>query len=439
MYGQIIRFAGPVIISQLGHVVMGMVDLYFLGQLNATYLAAGILATQIHFVALVFCMGFSYVLTPWIQKYKLQNNGLWKIQTQFAVFTGLFFSVLMLLITPLGVLVFSYLQQPQDVIILAKPFLWTLQWSLFPLILFFSCKQAAEAQGNTTTALWISLLGNSINLIINPLLIFGVLSIEGFGYMGSAYATLASRLIMAVAFIIVLKPFQKSTTVAKTSLFSFQTVKDYLIPGWYTAWQITFELTAFTAAGLMCGALGKTILDAHGLVLSWASCSFMCAQGISAAGTYYVSGFVAKKDILQLQAFIRKQILLVLFIMIGFAVLFISLKSYVPFLFTNDAAVAKQAAALMVIAAAFQCFDGMQVTLSGILRGLLDTQWPARLTFIGYWTISIPLSYYFGFILNYNAMGIWIGLLFGLCFMALSLFFRLRIQLNKLKDKAILN
>jgi MATE family multidrug resistance protein len=433
MYGQILGFAWPVIISQLGHVVMGMVDLYFLGQLNSTYLAAGILATQIHFVALVFCMGFSYALTPWIQKYKLQNNVLWKIQTQFAITTGLFFSVLMLIITPLGIFVFSNLQQPQEVIILAKPFLWTLQWSLFPLIIFFSCKQAAEAHGNTTTALWISFLGNGINMLINPVLIFGFLNINGIGYMGSAYATLASRLIMALAFIIALKPFHRHATVTITSLFSFQTVKDYLIPGWYTAWQITFELTAFTAAGLMCGALGKTILDAHGLVLSWASCSFMCAQGISAAGTYYVSGYVAKKEYQQLRVFIRKQILLVLCIMGGFAVLFISLKSYVPFFFTSDAAVAKQAAALMVIAAAFQCFDGLQVTLSGILRGLHDTRWPALLTFIGYWSISIPASYYFGFILKYNALGIWLGLLIGLSFMALSLYFRLRIHINKLK------
>lgn len=432
MYGQILRFAWPVIISQLGHVIMGMVDLYFLGQLNSTYLAAGILATQIHLIALVFCMGFSYALTPWIQKYKLQHEGLWTIQTRVAVLTGMCFATLMLLLTPMGIWAFTYLHQSADVIVLATPFLWILQWSLFPLIIFFSCKQAAEALGNTTSALWISLLGNGLNILINPVLIFGCCSLEAQGYIGSAYATLFSRCVMAIAFLILLKPFKKITLPVKIDLKQIHVFKDYIVQGWFTAWQITFELTAFTAAGLMCGAIGKTVLDAHGLVLSWASCSFMCAQGISAAGTYFVSGFLANKKIKPLQVFIRRQLLLVFIIMSVFAIMFISLRSFLPVLFTNDIAVAKQAAVLMIIAAAFQYFDGMQVTLSGILRGMHDTQWPAILTFIGYWLISIPLSYILGFKCNYHATGIWLGLLTGLAFMAMSLYMRMLYKLKQL-------
>ena len=212
---------------------------------------------------------------------------------------------------------FAFFQQPPEVIQAAIPFLWILQWSLLPLSLFFSCKQAAEAFEKTKYALWISLLGNGINALANPVMIFGTSFIPAFGYQGSAYATLGSRLIMGIAFMLILKPNwpQLIKTLQTSEFLKFKALyRCFLVPGWHTAWQVTFELTAFTAAGLMCGFLGKTALDAHGLVLSWASFSFMVAQGISTAGVVYVSGYLAQKKWKTMALYIKFQSRWVLFI-----------------------------------------------------------------------------------------------------------------------------
>ena len=429
MLKSIFKFSGPVILSQLGYVVMGMVDLFFLGKINSTVLAAGILATQVHLMSLVFCMGFGYALTPWIQQFRYSHPALWNFQTLVAAFTGLLIAGFFIALTPLIIACFAFFQQPPEVIQAAIPFLWILQWSLLPLSLFFSCKQAAEAFEKTKYALWISLLGNGINALANPVMIFGTSFIPAFGYQGSAYATLGSRLIMGIAFMLILKPSwpQLIKTFQTSEFLKFKALyRCFLVPGWHTAWQVTFELTAFTAAGLMCGFLGKTALDAHGLVLSWASFSFMVAQGISTAGVVYVSGYLAQKKWKTMALYIKFQSRWVLFIMLGFALLFIALRWTLPRLFSSDQDIVLLASQLMWVLAAFQCFDGLQVNLSAYLRGLQDTRWPMVLTFVGYWLISIPLSYVFGFVLHGKALGIWLGLLSGLAFMAAAFWFRLR-------------
>ena len=102
MLKSIFKFSGPVILSQLGYVVMGMVDLFFLGKINSTVLAAGILATQVHLMSLVFCMGFGYALTPWIQQFRYSHPALWNFQTLVAAFTGLLIAGFFIALTPSG-------------------------------------------------------------------------------------------------------------------------------------------------------------------------------------------------------------------------------------------------------------------------------------------------------------------------------------------------
>jgi MATE family multidrug resistance protein len=79
---------------------------------------------------------------------------------------------------------------------------------------------------------------------------------------------------------------------------------------------------------------------------------------------------------------------------------------------------------LLLIAAIFQISDGIQVVVLGALRGLQDVKIPMYITFVAYWVIGFPISYYLGKYTELKAVGIWMGLLAGLTAAAIFLYIR---------------
>jgi MATE family multidrug resistance protein len=118
--------------------------------------------------------------------------------------------------------------------------------------------------------------------------------------------------------------------------------------------------------------------------------------------------------------------------MFGFSIAFLLLKNYLPYMFTDNVEVVAIASQLLIIAALFQISDGFQVIFLGALRGLQDLKIPSYLTFIAYWIIGFPVSYILGILLNFGAVGIWIGLLAGLSSSAIMLFIRFNYLSKKL-------
>ncbi len=432
---QTINLAWPIVITQVGHIVTGMVDNIFLGRIGPTEQAAGILSNNLYVLLLVFGIGVSYALTPLVTAAH-EKNDLLKKATLFknSLLLNLFIAIFCFLVLYLSSGSLKHMQQPTEVITLAIPFYNVLIFSIIPVSIFFTCKQYCEGLSYTRTALVISVIGNLINCFLNYFLIYGKFGFPELGYMGAAWATFIARIFMGVLFLIVV--FKSSATREMALVFKQAKIqwKEFLAlakTGINYGLQFTFEVAAFVIAGLMAGSFGKEQIDAHGISLSLAAITYMFASGISSAVTIRVGIFKAKNDWQNIKDAGLSSIKLVLFVMAFFGILFLLMRNILPLAFTNDVEILELSSKLLIVAAMFQLFDGLQVTVIGILRGLEDSLIPTVITLIGYWLIALPLAYYLAFNLKLEVIGIWIALLISLALVAMSVYWRFSFLVKK--------
>lgn len=425
----------PLIISQVGHIVTGIVDNIFLGHIGKTEQAAGILANYIFILLLVFSIGISYALTPLVTQAHINNDdklkaGLLKngIVLNFSISIVLF-----------GILYFAspllyYMQQPMDVVDLSIPFFNVLILSIIPCSLFFVGKQYSEGLNNTVIAMVISIAGNLLNILLNYLLINGKWGLPELGYMGSCWATFIARCFMGIGFLILffkMSPYKEVTKLFKEVNINTKQLYDLFKIGIGSALQFTFEVAAFAFCGLMTGWFGKEQIDAHGIAMGIAAFTYMFGSGISGAATIRVGKFRAQNDWGNMRLAANSALLSALSITLFFAFVFLISNSVLPLAFSNDKQILALASQLLVIAGFFQLFDGIQVTALGILRGLEDVKIPTLITLVGYWVICLPLAYYLGSMLNYQAKGIWCAILISLSFVAICLYWRINWLIRK--------
>lgn len=429
----------PLVLTQIGHIVTGMVDNIFLGKLGKTEQAAGILSNNLYIILLVFSIGMSYVLTPAITDAHINQNEKEKASLfKNSLFINMIVAVLLFIILFFSSPLLAYMQQPEDVVALAIPFFDVLIFSIIPVALFFVCKQYTEGLSNTKAAMYISVIGNLLNIILNYLLIYGYAGLPEMGYMGSCWATFIARVFMGVGFLVfvfhhkTVNSFAKYYKEAKLNAQHFWPLfKD----GLASALQFTFEVAAFAIAGLMAGVFGKEQIDAHGIALSLAAFTYMFASGIGSATTIRVGNYYSLNNLENVKLAIKTSYQSVIVTMSCMALIFICFNTFLPTIFSNDQEIILIASKLLLFAAFFQLFDGTQVVAIGALRGLEDYKFPTYVAFIGYWVIALPLCYVFAFVFDYKVYGVWLALSIGLGFVSISLFFRIRALL---KVKSIL-
>jgi MATE family multidrug resistance protein len=220
-----------------------------------------------------------------------------------------------------------------------------------------------------------------------------------------------------------------------------ETIRKIVSLGIPSALQMLFEVVLFTAGIWLCGNIGKTSQAANQIALSLASMTFMFAMGLSVVSMIRVSNQKGLQDYKNLVVVARSIFLLAILIEIVFALLFILLHQIVPPLFLDmsdttqlldNQEVVTIAAKLLLVAAVFQISDGIQVVVLGALRGLQDVKIPMYITFVAYWVIGFPISYYLGEYTELKAVGVWIGLLAGLTAAAVFLFIRFHYLTKKL-------
>lgn len=434
-FEETIVLAWPLVLTQVGQIITGMVDNIFLGQIGATEQAAGILSNNLYVLLLVFIIGVSYAATPLVTAAQQQQD-LNKKASLFknSLFLNFSVAVICFLVLFFSSDLLAYMKQPPEVVQLAVPFFNVIIFSMIPVSLYFTCKQYCEGLGNTRMALWIGLIGNLLNIILNYAFIYGKWAMPEMGYMGSAWASFWARLFMGLSFLILIfrSAFTKEIgSVYKSVKLNISDLRNLWRIGFNSALQFTFEVAAFVIAGLMAGSFGKEQIDAHGIALSLAAFTYMFGSGIASAATIRVGVFNAQGNWLEIRRATNAAIKLVMLIMGSAGILFALFNQYLPLAFSQETQIVSLAAELLLIAAMFQLFDGLQVTLIGALRGLEDVRVSTAVTLVGYWIIALPLAYFLAFSCQMETFGIWIGLLASLVFVALGLYWRFRYLVQK--------
>jgi MATE family multidrug resistance protein len=421
----------------LGHTLIGIVDNFMVGNLGSTELAAVSLGNSFIFIGMSLGIGFSTAITPLIAEADAEKDDK-KIRTTFhhglllCVFLGIAIFALIVLSKP----IMNLMNQPEAVVKMAAPYIDWVAFSLIPVIIFQGYKQFADGLSQTKYSMYAIYLANVVHIFFNYVLIYGVWGFPKLGILGAALGTVISRIMMVVFMHFILR---KNTAFKRYfKNFTFKEIRKSILKkiinlGLPSAMQMLFEVTLFTAAIWLSGSLGKNSQAANQIALTMASTTFMFAMGFSVAAMIRLSFLKGSKDFKNLIITARSIFLLTIIFEVAFGLIFVVFHNYLPHLFLNmtDSAqtidnqeIISIASKLLLVAAVFQISDGIQVVVLGALRGLQDVKVPMYITFIAYWVIGFPISYYLGKHTDLGATGIWIGLLAGLSSAALFLYIR---------------
>jgi MATE family multidrug resistance protein len=413
-----LELAYPVIIGQLGFIMMGVVDSLMVGKLGSTFLAAASLGNSLTFIIFIVGIGISMAVTPLVAisvgARKFEECGIYFRQS---LLVNLIIGFLMMLVVYFLADFITIFGQKKDVVPLAISYTKILSFGAIPLMIFQTYRQFIEGLSIMRPAMIVVIAANLINALVNWLLIFGKLGFPELQLDGAGWATFSSRVFMWLAlmiFVMNVKYFKQYDVSFHFKNINFPVIKRILSIGLPSGFQYFFEVGAFSFAVIMVGWLGSKQLAAHQIAINLASISFMAALGISAAGSIRVGNEVGRKDISETRKAGFTAIFLGASMMFCAGIIFIIFRNLLPTFYINEKDVIEIASTLIVIAALFQLSDGTQAVGIGILRGLTDVKIPTAITFIAYWIVGLPVGYLFGFILGYGVQGVWIGLLFGL-------------------------
>lgn len=339
------------------------------------------------------------------------------------------------------------MHQPIEVVEMAYPYIDWVAFSLIPVIIYQGYKQFADGLSKTKYSMYAIFMANVVHIFFNYVLIYGIWIFPKLGILGAALGTVISRIMMVVFMHYILKYDKNIKKYFKD--FSLKEIKKSVLKkivnlGTPSAMQMLFEVSLFTGAIWLSGSIGKTSQAANQIALTLATITFMFAMGLSVTAMIRISNQKGLNDYINLVIVAKSIFLLALIIEIVFALFFIVFHNYLPPLFLNteniqqaldNNQVIKIAAQLLLVAAVFQISDGIQVVVLGALRGLQDVKVPMYITFVAYWVIGFPISFYLGLYTELKATGIWIGLLAGLTVAAIFLYIRFNNLTKKLIQK----
>lgn len=429
------RLAYPVVISQLGHTLVGLSDSIIIGHTGEVPLAAVSLGNSIFTIFMVTGIGVSYGLTPLIaQENGRGNRSYCGCLLSQSLLINITVGLLLCAVIVTGSHYIPLLDQPAAVAAQAKPFLQFLGFSFFPLMIYQSFKQFAEGLGFTRQAMNISIIGNVINIMVGITLVFGLFGLPRMGVIGVGIATLTDRLLMATAmawYVLKSPRFKPYLQEFHFRDVSRATIQKILGIGAPVALQYLFEVSAFSGAVVMVGWIGAREQAAHQIAISLATMTYMMASGVSAAAGIKSGNFFGARQFRELRLSAIASYHMVLVLMGTAALVFMLGNHLLPLMYIKEPEVILIASHLLIIAAFFQLFDGTQVVGLGILRGMGDVKVPTIITLLAYWGLGLPIGYLLGIHLNFGIQGIWWGLLLGLLTASVLLFIRFQVKTRK--------
>ncbi len=415
-----LRLALPLILAEVGWMSMGIVDTIMVGRLPDSAIAIGAtgLGQSLYHGVAIFTGGLLLGMDTFVaHAYGREDLD----DARHSLVNGLF---LALALTPLLMLAVSFwpaLMQrfgiSAELVRPMRPYLFALNWGSLPLLAYFALRRYLQAVNVAHPIMFALVSANIINAFGNWVLIYGHLGFRAMGITGSGWSTCWARIYMALcltATLVWVEAKRLRPGWIGAVRIDVHRMSALLKLGAPAATQILFEIGAFSAASALCARLGPIPLAGHQIALNCAALTFMVPLGISSAAAVRVGQQLGRRD----PAGARRAGWSAIVIGVGFmacsGAVFVSIPKFIARLFTPNPAVIQVGAQLLLVAAAFQLFDGLQTVATGALRGAGDTRTPMLANFIAYWLMGLPLGYILCFKLGWGALGIWIGLCGGL-------------------------
>lgn len=430
----------PIVIGQMGVIVLGFADTLMIGHHSTPELGAASFVNNMFTLCIIFSTGFSYGLTPIVGGFYGNHRF---AEAGQALRCSLIANVLVSLLLTLVMTIFYFnvhrLGQPAELMPLIKPYFLVLLASLVFVMLFNGFKQFTDGITDTKTAMWILLGGNALNIAGNYMLINGKLGFPELGLLGAGISTLFSRIVMVLVFAwIVLRSrrFIRYRIGFYRLGWSQSLFKQLNALGWPVGMQMGMESASFSLSTIMVGWLGTIALASHQIMLTISQFTFMMFYGMGAAVAVRVSNFKGQGDTQNVRRSAYAGFHLILCMEVILLSIVFACRSHVGGWFTDSTEVAALVSALFFPFLIYQFGDGLQINFANALRGISDVKPMMVIAFISYFVISLPVGYLCGFIFGWGLVGVWMAFPFGLTTAGLLLWLRFRYK-TKESDKTI--
>ena len=429
-YSTIIRLGTPIVLGQLGNVILGFIDTIMVGQYSGAALSAAGFVNNIFNLGIFAMLGFSYGATPIIGAfYGRRENDNVGHSFRDSIWANIHFGTIVIAAYSLLYINIGNLNQPEELLPLMRPYFLILLASLPFVILFNSFKQFTDTVAATKTALWVIIIGNFTNVVMNYLLIFGVCGFPEMGLKGAGIATLLSRVLMAllfVMFIIGQKRFSSYKSGFKARRSKRSDVKKLFKVGTPLAVQMGMETASFSLASLLMGWIGAVELAAFQVMCTTGSLCFLVYYGIAAASCIRISHYRGRGEWEKVNETATASLHIILAVAAVLSTGIIIFKCQLAAAFTSDTSIQKMFIAMLIPMLAYQVSDGIQINYANALRGIAVTKPMSIYALISYILLALPVSYIFGFVFNLGGIGIAYGLPVGLTTAAILYYCRFR-------------
>ena len=446
-YKRILALAMPVVLAQAGQLTTQFADTAMVGNFGGEDpipLAAVSLGSSLFLLIYLAALGLALSITPLVGEqyakgesrevgYLFQNSAL------YCMLIGIVATVVAVALRPfisvLGELMSAPGQSIEAVAEMALPYYDMLVWSIIPLMCFLAVKQFLEGIGNTKTAMWITLAGNVLNIVLNYVFIFGKCGFEAMGAEGAGLATLLSRLMQMVA--IVLYALLSRRLRVYREFFSRAAIKvrymlSFLKVGYPISFQMIMESAAFILTSILALSFGEAAAGSMQVAFSIANIAWMITVALGSASTILVSHVVGANQREELRPMVYATYHLGIGWATIMAIVFLVFRVPMASLFTDNTEVIALTSQLMILISVYQFSDAIQGLSISMLRGLQDVKIVMPIVLCSYVVLNIPIGCYLAFGAGMECQGLVIGLIVGLTAAALFTSLRIRYDVKRI-------
>jgi multidrug resistance protein, MATE family len=427
-----LRLAVPIVLAELGWMTMGIVDTIMVGHQRDSAVAIGAvsLSSILYYVVAIFGTGLMLGLDTLVSR----SYGAGDVEdTHRSLINGVYLS---LGLTPIlmGLVwvwepIVKLLGIPTPLTSQAIPYLQALNWGTLPLLLYFAFRRYLQGVNLVKPVMFSLISANIVNFVGNWALIYGHWGFRAMGTVGSGWSTCWARIYMALVlmgYALYYDVRHKTGLRHVSRRVHLPRVRELLVLGFPAASQIGVELGVFGLATMLIGKLGALPLAGHQIALNTISFTYMVPLGISSAAAVRVGQALGRRDSHGASRAGWTALTLGASFMACMALVLSLAPKYIARVYTPDPTVIRAASALLVIAAFFQLFDGLQSVATGALRGAGDTRTPLICHLVYYWAVGLPLGAYLCFSEHWGVRGLWTGLCVALILIGSTLLYAWR-------------
>ncbi len=430
---EMLRLAVPIVLAQVGIMLMGVVDTAMVGRVSPETVAAVALG-HLYWVNLTMPgLGLLLVLDPVVsQAVGAEDHEAISRGVQRGVLLAFALTIPTVLLLMPGELFFAAIKQSPAVSVIASQFARWSALGVLPFYLFVVLRVTLQAIGTVRAVVVAIVVANIANALFNWVFIYGHLGAPALGAVGSSLSTVLSRWLMfGIILALGWKEIGPQLRPWRSDAARLKPLMRMVSIGAPVAFQMWLEMAVFSLGAVIIGWLGAGPLAAHEIALNLASITFMVPLGVSAAAAAMVGRAIGRGDLAGARRDAVAAVVLGLGFMCGAAAVFILMPSGLARLFIADPETAALAASLIMIAGTFQIFDGIQCVSAGILRGTGDTRVPMLLHLGGFWGLGIPLMFALAFWARLGPQGVWWAYVISLAAVALLQVLRVRWRLTQ--------